>query len=189
MQHEAAIRHAYENVLTAGARLAAFATCQPIQSPEHLISGRQKILAVDDLVIFAINARRLMDSSGTLKKFSRLMFPTTEFSTEQNQINTVALAITKIINTFVHHRFLEIMRFEHEFVVSDPNGGRDAIYLYEKYLEIGNASFPPMVAVKSDQGGLIVIKLAEMLEFFENEVLLPIIEICAENHLELNPFL
>jgi hypothetical protein len=57
------IRHAYEEVLTACARLVAFSTGSPPVG-DGPIGERQEILAVEDLIKFAIHARRLIESTG-----------------------------------------------------------------------------------------------------------------------------
>src|SRR5215468_8838230 len=64
----AVIRHGYENVLTACARLASFATGRE-PTTDGPVSRRQEILAVDDLVGFAIHARRLIENTASSKRF------------------------------------------------------------------------------------------------------------------------
>lgn len=62
------IRHAYESVLIACARLASFASGGPTTT-NGPISEQQEILAADDLVSFAIHARRLIQNTSTQKRF------------------------------------------------------------------------------------------------------------------------
>jgi hypothetical protein len=69
------IRHAYENALTACARLSAFATCIPTASQGLLINARQDIPAIDDLVAFATNARRLLENTRTKQCFCHIAIP------------------------------------------------------------------------------------------------------------------
>jgi hypothetical protein len=92
-----AIRHAYENVLTASARLAAFATCEPTDARQWLINTRQQLLATNDLVIFAINARRLMDSTNTLGTYQKVtvMAGCTEHGTDKGSL--IDTPFTKIV--------------------------------------------------------------------------------------------
>jgi hypothetical protein len=68
------IRHAYENVLNACARLASFATGGPTTT-DGPISQQQEILAVDDLVAFAIHARRLIENTASLHAIEVRIFP------------------------------------------------------------------------------------------------------------------
>jgi hypothetical protein len=70
------IWHAYEEVLTACARLVSFSTGSPpvIDGP---IAERQETLAVEDLITFAIHARRLIESTGQTIRFknTEILFP------------------------------------------------------------------------------------------------------------------
>ena len=58
------IRHAYQNVLNACARLASFATGSPTTT-DGPIDQQQELLAADDLVTFGIHARRLIENTTT----------------------------------------------------------------------------------------------------------------------------
>ena len=62
------IRHAYENVLTACARLGSFATGRE-PTTDGPVGRQQELLAVDDLVGFAIHARRLIENTASSKRF------------------------------------------------------------------------------------------------------------------------
>jgi len=93
------IRHAYENVLTASARLIAFATGYPTNSDEFLINERQRVLATDDLLFFSINARRLMES----------VYPAIKFKNKYEVIKNGEKAektIREITNLIIHHKFI-----------------------------------------------------------------------------------
>ena len=50
LKNEQVIRHAYENTLTASARLASFASGKPTMSKDGLIDARQEVLVADDLL-------------------------------------------------------------------------------------------------------------------------------------------
>jgi hypothetical protein len=67
----AVIRHAYEDVLSACARLASFATGGPTRT-DGPITRQQTILAVDDLVTFAIHARRLIENAAKSNRFTQV---------------------------------------------------------------------------------------------------------------------
>jgi hypothetical protein len=47
-------------------------------------------------------------------------------------------------------------------------------------------SFPPIVMVESDQGSRIKFRLLELIKTFETDVLVPIVQICADAHLFLD---
>jgi hypothetical protein len=99
------IRHAYENVLTACARLAAFATCDPATYGLGLIYERQEILAVDDLVTFAISARRLIENTMTPKEFLSI-----EIFAASKDTDVIRRPVVRIINIIVHHKDIYISR-------------------------------------------------------------------------------
>jgi hypothetical protein len=71
------IRHAYEEVLTACARLISFSSGGP-SIGYSLIDERQETLAVADLISFAIHARRLIENTGQKSRFNKIeiVFPT-----------------------------------------------------------------------------------------------------------------
>jgi hypothetical protein len=177
------IRHAYENALTACARLASFALSEPINDAGHRISERQKILAANDLVVFAINARRLMDAVRLLGQFTRVTLPTV-VKKDQALAEPVKsdVAITKIINALIHHNALDIIRFMREVL---PTGGLSALEMMKRYEEVGDASFPPMIHVRSERY-LFVFRLKDILEIFARDVLDPIVDACDAYHLFLD---
>ena len=173
------IRHAYENVLTACARLSSFATAKPTDSIDNLINARQTILATDDLMAFAINARRLMDNGASLDQFANAIIKVTF-----NDIDTVK-PVTRIVNILIHHNDIRIIRFNYELMVLDnPIGGSD--FDAQLFLHKNVKSFPPIVRVKSDQNKRVIFDVAELIHVFESKVLAPIVEICAEDKLYLD---
>jgi hypothetical protein len=97
------IRHAYEEVLTACARLVSFSTGSP-PATDGPISERQEILAVEDLINFAIHARRLIEGTGQTTRFKKteILFPEAPKHPH--------IRIWKVINVIVHHQAIIIMR-------------------------------------------------------------------------------
>jgi hypothetical protein len=102
------IRHAYNNVLSASARLISFATGIPTASRDQLINERQRLLAADDLITFAIHARRLIENTESHEQF-RKVFITTTLDGKELQV-----PITTIINKLIHHKYIKIARFNYE---------------------------------------------------------------------------
>lgn len=94
------IRADYEGCLDAMARLSAYATSKPFVDALE-VNERQDILAVNDLINFCIHARRLIEGV-ELKDY---VFQKTIKISE-----SVELSIWKIINYFIHHDDLEIIR-------------------------------------------------------------------------------
>jgi len=97
------IRHAYENVLNACARLASFATGGPTTT-DGPISEQQEILAVDDLVSFAIHARRLIENTASQSRFRQVTLR------QSWKAPGKTIAITRVINVLVHHKKIKIVR-------------------------------------------------------------------------------
>jgi hypothetical protein len=141
------IRHAYENVLNACARLASFATGGPTTT-DGPISQQQEILAVDDLVAFAIHARRLIENTASQSRFRR-------FTVRQGQKQQERdISITRIINILVHHKDIRIIRCVLELELS-----RRKVSI-QKFIKINdhlfrdgdNKYFSSLVSLESDRG-------------------------------------
>jgi hypothetical protein len=155
------IRHAYENVLNACARLASFATGGPTTT-DGPISEQQEILAVDDLVTFAIHARRLIENTDSQNRFRRVTL-------RLNPKGPVGvIAITRVINVLVHHKQMEIVRdmFQLEMASGQSN-------VYEIMARYGteatrqhNKNFSPVVFIKSENSPTISFDILEMVETF-----------------------
>ena len=110
------IRHAYENVLTACARLASFAAGGPTAT-DGPIAEQQEILAVDDLATFAIHARRLIENTATASRFRQVMvrrFPYKAlvdfYRMRVYRGSMESVSITRVINVLIHHKFLDVAR-------------------------------------------------------------------------------
>lgn len=170
------IRHGYENVLTACARLASFASGRPTDAIDGLINGRQTLLAADDLIVFAVSGRRLMDNAASLGQFI------------QTNIKVIADGIaaekpvTRVVNIIIHHKNIRIARFNHDLVdLTDPKNWT-AEYFAHKNVK----HFPPIVVVRSDQGGPIAFGLWDLITTFELGVIAPIVDACADDGLYLD---
>ena len=174
------IRHAYENILTACARLGSFATGRE-RTTDGPISRQQEILAVDDLVSFAIHARRLIENTASSKRFMRVTLRAYRKPSE-------TIAITRIINILVHHRDIEVIRnlFELELKTGLSSPIEALVKYGGKENEKFNKQFPPIVAIRSETNAFIVFELIELVETFQEKVLIPILDLCAEHHLFLD---
>jgi hypothetical protein len=165
------IRHAYENVLNASARLISFATGIPTASRDGLINERQAILAADDLIMFALHARRLIENTASHKQFSQISIP----AVSDAQKGKVPIPITRIINLFIHHKDIRIVRFTSELKILTGD------WKDEDLLHKNIKHFSPIVIVESDHGKMATFQLRELVETFETEVLNPIVGLCAED--------
>jgi hypothetical protein len=179
-----AIRHAYENVLNACARLASFAMAGPLTTDDP-ITERQEILAADDLVTFGIHARRLIENTVSKKRFRQV---TIGPGSKQQEVGIPITGIVDIIDTLIHHREVKVVR--HLFAlelerrtVSVPEFIQSHGHLMRK--GGGDKYFSPIVFVTSDRHKNISFDIAELIETFEHQILKPIITICDEHKLYL----
>lgn len=172
------IRHAYEQVLDSCARLASFATGHP-PTTEGPVGERQEFLAVDDLVSFGIHARRLIENTAGSKRFSNISI------LSNNSSKKVPLRIWRIINVLVHHSDVKIVRTTFHLLLL----GGASIEELAPLMVIGspdNKSFPPLVGVRSEKEKYIIFKINELIDIFQKEILVPIVDLCSEQNLFLD---
>ena len=97
----AVIRHAYTSALDAAARLHSFATGTAPGFFDAIYS-RQEVLAVDDLISFAIHSRRLIELTVGKEMANRHPVPLVG-----GDLGAQA-PLWRIINIIVHHRTLSV---------------------------------------------------------------------------------
>jgi hypothetical protein len=135
------IRHAYENVLTACARLASFAPGGPTTT-DGPISEQQEILAADDLVTFAIHARGLIENTASKKRFRQITLrPASKWQDKIGQ----TVGIIDAIDTLVHHIEIKIIRSLLDLEMARRKGSVDQFLQTHGYLFRkggGNKYFP-----------------------------------------------
>lgn len=172
------IRHAYENALTAAARLAAFAYCKPTLGNGGLLNERQEQLAADDLISFALSARRLIENTSGKDRFNGVEIQCVVGGKQRH------LPIWSVIGIIVHHRKIEITRTVLDFMLKAGqfNWQRDLHMLQESPYK---DHFPPAVYVKSDRPDAVLFRLGDMVAAFEDKILQPIVDVCAEHQLFL----
>jgi len=178
------IRHAYQNVLNACARLASFAMGGPLTTDDP-ITQQQEILAADDLVAFAIHARRLIENTASKKRFRQV---TIGSGSKQNEVSIPATGIVDIIDTLVHHREIKVARHLIALELARRNVSMDEFFEVHGHLfgkGNDNKYFSPIVFVNSDKNKNISFDIEELIEVFEARVLRPIIKLCDEHKLYL----
>jgi hypothetical protein len=146
------IRHAYEEVLTACARLVSFSTGSPPVT-DGPISERQDILAVEDLIQFAIHARRLIEGTGQVTRFNKTEILVPKAPKHPH------IRIWRVLNAILHHQTIMIIR----------NTWSQEMLLGKKLEEVfGNPNeyFPPLVSVISDRDKL-GFPIRELIETFQ----------------------
>ena len=125
---------------------------------------------------FALNARRLMDNATSLGKFTDTKLEVVA----DGSINRSP--ITRIINAIIHHRRINIIRFNYELKdLSDPKN-----WTAENVLHKNITYFAPVISMESDQGRRFAFKLWKLVNVFESEVLVPIVDACSEDNLYLD---
>lgn len=161
------VRASYESCLDATARLSAYATSQPFKGANE-VNNRQDILATDDLIVFCIHARRLVENVG-LNKFVK-----------QSQMQTsdgTSMSLWKIIGCLIHHDMLEVIRCGSRFKmlqISLEGLSREEFFRRaEKEMRKPPYSepIPPHVLFKSDKIHYTLINLVEFQQMFSQEIL------------------
>ena len=149
---ESVIRHAYRGALECGARLFAFADSSPTGGNTE-IDEEQTILAIDDLMRFAIYMRRLLVLTDTVNSSKN-----TIMALERIEINNGDLFFKKHINsttfwkllsTIIHHEYIEIYRRENELlfdISKEPKDKKINIFLSRK-----DSFILPKIIVLSDR--------------------------------------
>jgi hypothetical protein len=147
------IRHAYENVLTACAQLASFATGGPTTT-DGPIAEQQEILVVDDLATFAINARRLIENTATASRFRQVTvrrFPYKAlidlYEMPIYRASIEGVSIARVINVLIHHKSLDVIisTFQAELLLRRYEFSE----ILERYGGDNERYFLPMVFVRS----------------------------------------
>jgi len=136
-------------------------------------------LALDDLVTFAVHARRLIQNTLGKKSFASVDVP---------QLAPLhgSVAITEVIDALIHNEDIDVVRsFFHYSLVSDPPVNLDDAIDRLAKQESGPGRIPPIVAVKSDRGLRCVVSVSDLTEVFETKILEKIIEYCVEDRLFL----
>jgi hypothetical protein len=144
------IRHAYQNVLNACARLASFAMGGPLTTDDP-ITEQQEILAADDLVAFAIHARRMIENTASKKRFRQV---TIGPGSKQQEVSIPITGIVDIIDTLVHHRGIKVVRHLLALQIAIRKVNMDEFFKSYEHLfgkGGGNKYFSPVVFVKSDK--------------------------------------
>jgi hypothetical protein len=170
------IRHDYEQALTACARLASYAAGEPIRTISA-VHDRQQRLAIDDLVLFAIHSRRLMEKTTGKTSFDSAVIPLIDQRSDPKDIS-----IWRVINTIVHYEDIEIVvSLGHAQVLGSEKTPEQALLdgsLGQKHA--------PLLAIKSDRNSVALMELRSLMELFQESILDQIVDFCAERHLFLD---
>ncbi|MBI3452886.1 MAG: hypothetical protein HY057_08715 [Rhodospirillales bacterium] len=166
------VRHAYEEVITSCARLAAFAAARPAEG-SSLINERQRDLAVEDLIAFAIHARRFIENTTGMNRFRSVEVRILNKNKSQQNL----MSVTRIINILIHHQDISIVRTMLEIFVLA--GHKLSIRDIVDHQSHGGIS--PIVYVSSKREPPVVFTVNELIGMFQDKILTPIIDLCDEH--------
>lgn len=175
------VRSNYENCLDAAARLCAYATSKPFEGAFE-VNGRQDALAINDLIVFSLHARRLVESIGLKDLANQLAIQISGGG---------SLSLWKIIGYLIHHDDLLIIRSATRLRMlnaSIKSQTKDEFWQTVKPdLTKGSysESIPPLILFKSDKIGYTMISLADFLKRFSEEIILEVIKKAGTNNLIL----
>ncbi len=175
------VRASYESCLDITARLAAYVTSSPLLEAIE-VNKRQDILAEDDLIVFCIYARRLVENAGLGKLLNQTTMKTSDGT---------SLSLWKIIGYLIHHDLLIILRCETRFRMlqaSLEGASKDEFFKkVEGEMKKSPYSEPiqPHVLFKSDIIHYTLINLVEFLQIFSQEIIPKIIKKALDEDLYL----
>lgn len=175
---QASVRHSYESVLSACARLYLFATGQAPES-KGPIGTRQEVLVHEDLTAFAIHARRLIASTISMEAAADVLVA------GMNDRADDAIAITRILNTIIHHADMKIHRTDLYFQWArrcEASGKFGPAELFG----IKANRIPPLCIVTSHEDRTVAFRLKELIDVFQTHILVPVIDYCEEQNLFLD---
>ena len=168
------IRHSYDNLLTAAARLLAF-SYTPAKVPEGPVFEHQEVLILDDLISFAIHARRFTENTITQKVASSHLLQRSDGIQGKNY------SLTRLINVIVHNQSLRICRTENELKIL---GGDQS---FENLMTANIKYFPqPICFITSDTSTIFSFRLGDFIESFQATMLHEIMQICEDQKLYLD---
>jgi hypothetical protein len=169
------IRNSYANALTAAARLFSFAT-GAAPTTDGPVADQQEALAADDLVAFAIHARRLIDNTISLKRANKVQLRCLQSGEKEREYTP----ITRVINVIIHHSELRVFRSQiHLRIYSGQASIEDLMRSDDKTID-------PICIATSDKEKLLIFEIRELVETFQKGILGPVIDLCGEHHLWLD---
>lgn len=167
-----AVRASYESCLGATARLSAYATSKPFAQAAD-VNERQDALAIDDLIVFCIHARRLVENVGLKDLLSKTTMETSDRS---------LISLWKIIGCLIHHDLLMIFRCETRFKMLQASlsgaQGEEFFKMVEAQIKTPAFSKPitPHILFKSDRIHYTLINLERFMQLFSQDIIPAVID-------------
>jgi len=174
------IHHAYEGALNCAVRLSLFASGSPTFS-DGPIDERQKTLALEDLTNFSYHARRLLKLTDT----EHLALSTNIKATEGEK---TSLNIKRILGVIIHHEALAIIRtqFDLDLINTNVSDNDDMGDLLIRSIKTTKQRLPVAIITKSDTSKTISFLLKDLINAYQDRILIGIIEECERHRIYLS---
>jgi hypothetical protein len=178
------IQRGYQVVLDQCARLLSFTCSLPIDTDSD-VPERQTALAIDDLILFSLHARRLISDTQMTELALKVSVPTLRVAdlgdTYEFPSDGGSVAITRLMNIIIHHDQLEVFRDSLDVYVGLSTTRRpiDEIMSQERQ------RFPAKLLVKSKESRTVLVDLSEFMSTFLKDVFEPLVEHCTTKRIYL----
>lgn len=187
------VRHAYEGVLDRAARLISFGSSKSIASNTE-IGDRQERQAVDDVLLFAIYARRLIDLAKAKSLARNVSVGLWHFGGTQTDmkfaLNSKTISMWGLLGVIVHHKFVEVVRYQLQ--VKALVGAATEVLLGDILDGPEKYQFQPKVFVQSDKSDLLtdksdllIVDILDMTGLYLERLVHPIVSVCERRGLYL----
>lgn len=179
-EEEKLIKFSYEGCLEQTARLQAYAASKPLLNAD-IVNEKQDLLVINDIVVFALHARRLIDSS-RYNLANSISIPTKKES----------LSVRRILGYIIHNTKIEVFRTKFHMKLDDAfikHGTTDEIIDYmldDLKKNPYKSSIPPIIILRSDKSEIIEFKLEDLVRTFAEKILTKIVQSCEEYGLYLD---
>jgi hypothetical protein len=173
---EMSIRADYEALLDRCARLMAYAQ----SSPQHVfwpIVERQDRLAEDDLIAFALRARRFISATSLISLAYNVLVPMGPLREGEFQ------HMWRVITTIVHYTDLTIFRSIDQFRII-YKALRGTLTFHDVLRNRSSNPIAPIIFVSSDQH-VLAFDASVLLHIFNEKILRPAVASCRERGVEL----
>jgi hypothetical protein len=176
------IRRGYESVLDRCARLLSFAG-SALTSDNYDIEQRQTALAIDDLIVLSLQARRLIKQTSAENLAENAVVPTLKVKEEAIRFTFEErgekVSIKRLFGIIIHNEEIDLIRDSLPLFAASEHRSFADVALHHPQ------TFPAKLSVKSDISERMLIDLADLILIFVDQVFEPIIKLCSDKHLFL----
>jgi len=186
--------HTYDSFLVSQTRI--FTLAYYVYQHESMeIETRQKLLFLDDLLNFAITARRLMELTG-LRSFSNACsvglyyWNKSETPIEVSRIKNTKIGFLTVINSIIHCRYIELITNRFQIAPRSPVADNDLLHHYQIFEKIcveqrwHEYSVGPAIIVVPDKGEPFMTILKDVITA-SNDVSEKIVDVCTDSKIFL----